>query len=299
MGTSESQPIDAAIAARASRHHGNVTQAQLTALGLSAHGIEHRIRRGRLFRVHYGVFAVGRPPVTPLERASAAVLACGPDAALSHLGALALWGFITEWPPSFDAIVVRDRRPAEISTHRCKALLPRDIRVQLGIRATSPARTLLDCGPLLEAAVLTRVVNGALHTPYLTREQLADVCRRFPRHPGARRLHPFVGRSDGATRSALEDEFQSFCARYGLPVPVINTRVAGHEVDALFPAHRLIVELDGWEFHRDRQSFESDRDRDADTLAAGHATVRITHARLHEQPAAEAQRLGRILQARG
>jgi hypothetical protein len=31
-----------------------------------------------------GVYAVGRRPVTPLERASAAVLACGPGAALSH-----------------------------------------------------------------------------------------------------------------------------------------------------------------------------------------------------------------------
>ena len=54
--------------------------------------------------------------------------------------------------------------------------------------------------------------------------------------------------------------------------------VAGYEVDAFFPAEKVIVELDSWEFHRDRSSFESDRDRDAATLAAGCVTVRITCA---------------------
>ncbi len=95
----------------------------------------------------------------------------------------------------------------------------------------------------------------------------------------------------------LEDDFLQFCERFGLPRPLVNTRVAGHEVDALFPAHRLIVELDGWEFHSDRGAFESDRDRDADTLAAGFSTLRITHERLTVTPDAEADRLRRILSA--
>jgi hypothetical protein len=47
-----------------------------------------------------------------------------------------------------------------------------------------------------------------------------------------------------------------------------------------------------------RSSFESDRDRDADTLAAGFATVRLTWTRLRRAPGREAARLGRILARR-
>ena len=50
--------------------------------------------------------------------------------------------------------------------------------------------------------------------------------------------------------------------------PQINIRVAGCLVDAYFPDHELVVELDSHEFHLNPISFETDRDRDADTLLA-------------------------------
>jgi len=79
-----SQALDLAIAQRASKHYGNLTRRDLLDLGLSDGGIAYRTRIGRLHRVYRGVYAVGRRALTPLERASAAVLACGPGAALSH-----------------------------------------------------------------------------------------------------------------------------------------------------------------------------------------------------------------------
>jgi Transcriptional regulator, AbiEi antitoxin len=79
----------------AARQHGVVTGAQLVALGLSRGGIEHRARRGRLFRVHRNVYAIGSPTLTREGRWMAAVLACGPDAVLSQESAAALWGSAT------------------------------------------------------------------------------------------------------------------------------------------------------------------------------------------------------------
>ena len=60
----------------------------------------------------------------------------------------------------------------------------------------------------------------------------------------------------------------------------------------------MIVEIDSWQFHGDRGSFESDRDRDADHLAAGIVTVRVTEERLTGSPDREAARLRKILRAR-
>ena len=54
--------------------------------------------------------------------------------------------------------------------------------------------------------------------------------------------------------------------KYGLPTPEINVTVDGREVDAYFPGHHLIVELDGWDYHKDHDAFEDDRERDAENL---------------------------------
>jgi very-short-patch-repair endonuclease len=69
-------------------------------------------------------------------------------------------------------------------------------------------------------------------------------------------------------------------------------------VDALFEAERVIVELDGWDLHRGRDSFERDRNRDADTLAGGVVTVRITWTRMTKTARKEAERLRSILAQR-
>ena len=286
--------IDAAIARVAARQHGNITRLALVDIGLTDESIAHRVRCGRLFRIHRGVFAVGRPPRTPLERASAAVLATNPTGALSHASALALWGFIARWPATFDVTVTQgDPRPTGITVHRSPGLLPRDTRIQLGIRTTSPARTALDCAPgLAQEGRLTRTVNDALLSHYLTRSALADVGARCPTHPGAALIAPFAQPTvDGPTKSEFEDAFLAFCERYGFPRPVVNTTVAGHEVDALFPEERIIVELDGKGFHSDPETFENDRDRDVDTLRAGHVTVRMTWRRMTHRAPAEAARL--------
>jgi hypothetical protein len=292
------QTPDHDVAELAHRQHGNVTAEQLHNVGLNGKAIAMRVRRGRLFPVHRCVYAVGRPPKVPLERAAAAVLACGRGAALGHFGALALWGFTREWPATFDVVVTTgDRRPRGIATHRYKGLRRRDLTVQLGIRVTSPARTVLDCAPDLDDQQRRRTVNDALHGPFLKQSQLADVRARFPHHPGAKLLDPFLQAGRNPTRSPFEDDFQEFCQRHGLPTPLVNVEVAGHIVDALFEPQKLIVELDSWEFHGDRAAFETDRERDADTLAEGCRTVRLTWERLHRRGDAEAARLQRILEA--
>jgi hypothetical protein len=283
------------VAAVADRQHGNVTRLQLIRLGFTARMIDRRVALGRLHIVHRGVYAVGRPPKTALEWAAAAVLACGERAALSHHSALALWG-LAEWKWSAIHVTVPgDRRPKGIKVHRSSGITSRDFRTHAGIRMTSPARAILDCAPTLTDKQLNRAVNDGRRRVGLRPSHLADIIDRFPYHPGAKKLIRFTHVKGGPTRSDWEDFFPDWCAQHKLPPPLMNAIVAGHEVDALFPAEKVIVELDSWEFHRDRSSFESDRDRDADTLAARHVTVRMTWARM---TAREAGRLHRILEQR-
>ncbi len=296
IATMRSNTPDDFVRELASRQQRNVTHAQLRALGLTQEAIRHRLRQRFLYRVYACVYSVGTPPSTPHERAAAAVLACGAEAALSHGSALTLWGLRRRWEQPLHITSATQRRLPGLVVHQSRTLTPADIRTHFGIRVTSPARTLLDCAPTLRS--LDRVVNDALRSPFMTRGQLADVVERHPTHRGAKLLLPFLATSSGPTRSEFEDRFRPFCRQYDFPEPLINVDVCGYEVDALFPDERVIVELDGWDFHNDRAAFERDRNRDADLLAAGFVTVRITWDRLRFRPAQEAARLHRILAMR-
>jgi very-short-patch-repair endonuclease len=290
--------IEAKIAQIAAGQLGNVTRMQLLELGMSATSITRWVRIGRLFRVHRAVYAVGRPPTTPLERASAAVLACGDRSALGFGSALTLHGFWKRWDQPFELVVAGDRRPPAIRTHRMTGLLRRDITVVHGIRVTSPALTLLHCAFRMRPKSVTRAVNDWRRADLITLADLADVAARFPLQPGAALLRPHVGTTQNPTRSDFEDDFLAFCARHRLPAPRVNIELHGHEVDAHFEAERLIVECDGWKFHNDRQAFEDDRERDATMLLHGLATIRITKQRFDRAPEREAARLHAILDER-
>ncbi|MGH2868996.1 MAG: type IV toxin-antitoxin system AbiEi family antitoxin domain-containing protein [Solirubrobacteraceae bacterium] len=277
--------IGSRIAQWAARQYGHVTRAQLLAIGLSERTISRWIARGKLIPVHVGVYAVGYLRPDAVARAAAALLACGPDAVLSHETAAAHWGFAPKWPERPEVAGPRDRRRPGIRYHHTRTLTRRDIRRHQGLRVTSPARTLIDIAPRLTRSQRARAVNDARLRGLLKGPELEGLA-----HLTAIRSRP--------TRSRFEDEFPAFARAHGLPEPEINAHVAGYEVDVLFPRERVIVELDSWEHHQDRSTFESDRERDAATLEAGHVTVRMTWERYTGRPKAEAARLGEILRER-
>jgi very-short-patch-repair endonuclease len=292
------EPIDAAIAELAQRQRGYVKRQQLLAIGLSSQGIHRRSKAGRLIPVYAGIYAVGHIPTLPEDRAVGALLACGSDAVLSHGSAATLWGIFKRWRMPFELTGPSVRSRRGVRMHRGK-LDRQDIRTHAGLRLTCPARTVLDVAPRMTDKALRRAVNELRRPGYLRVHELEDVLERFPRHRGATRLRPLVdGPRDNPTRSDLEDEFLAFTERFGLPRPQVNVRVAGREVDAWFPEERLIVELDSWGFHGDRDSFEGDRDKDATALTFGIPTCRFTRERMRSDPPAEAERLQAILHAR-
>ena len=97
------------------------------------------------------------------------------------------------------------------------------------------------------------------------------------------------------TRSEGERRLRPLCKAANLPAPRMNARVAGHEVDAYWPAQRLIVEIDGYRYHGTRRAFERDRRKDAELQAAGYRVVRITYRRLRHEPYSVTAQLGALL----
>jgi very-short-patch-repair endonuclease len=293
-------PLAQQVAGIALVQGGHVSNVQLQRLGLSPRAIKHQVVRSRLIRVHHGVYAVGHLPTNPIDRAKGVVLAGGPRAALGFGSAAAFWSAERVWRHPFELISATDRRLAGVRVHQCKTLLRRDIRVVDGLRVTSPARTLLDIAPRLTGKQLTRAVEDLRHARKVTLGQLRDVVQRNPRHAGAPLLRPLIeAAQQEPTRSELEDRFLRLVARHHLPTPQVNVYVAGYRVDAYFPDHDLIVELDGWLTHQTRQAFSRDRRQDAEILAkTGIPTVRLTYEQTTHHRSRTAGELKAILAAR-
>jgi very-short-patch-repair endonuclease/predicted transcriptional regulator of viral defense system len=278
--------LDAEIAALAMRQHGVVERGQLAALGLGRGAIAHRVAAGRLHRVHRGVYAVGHPILTANGHRMAAVLACGPGAALSHASAAALWGIRPTNATRID-VSVRERggraKRQRIRVHRATGLRADEVTTDQAIRVTTPARTLLDLASSLPRRALERALDQAEVLELFDLTALSAVVRAHERERGAGALsraleHHTAGTT--LTKSTLEELMLAICEEHGLPRPKVNAWVEGLEVDFLFAAQRLVVEADSYQFHRSRAAFERDRERDAILARAGHRTLRFTHRQM-------------------
>ncbi len=290
---------DPAILDLARRQHGHVARWQLLGLGVRQGLIQGRLESGAWSSVHKGVYCIGPRRDDPISRAHGAVLACGRGAVLSHESAASLWGLLPRWEFPLQVTAERRRERPGITTHRCPSLNARDVTHQHGVPTTTRARTILDLAPRLTKKQLTRLVNDERREGRIRRAALQDVIARNPLHPGTKLVRPFAETTTNPTNSAFEDDFLVFIEKYDLPTPQINVLVNGRRVDAYFPEHRLIVETDGWEFHNDHEAFEDDRERDAENLRSGIATVRITRDRFDNAPDYEASRLQEIMHSPG
>jgi very-short-patch-repair endonuclease len=261
--------ISEKIAHVAERQHGHITRAQLLALGLGSGAITHRLAAGELIRVHAGVYAVRYRRVEPVALAMAAVLACGAGAVLSHDSAAALWG-LRQWPQTPEVTTPGHVRRPNITTHRSTTLERNDRRTRLNVPTTSAGRAIADIAPRLDDKQLTRITQDARHESHLKPTDLHKLLLRCPR------LQQLVDPKQNPTNSGFEDELTRWLKQHGLPIPIINTKVNGHQVDALYPEHKLILELDSWPYHKDYPAWRSDRERDGENLASGgYRTFRI------------------------
>ncbi|HEY6399376.1 MAG TPA: type IV toxin-antitoxin system AbiEi family antitoxin domain-containing protein, partial [Solirubrobacteraceae bacterium] len=282
-------------------NHRVITWQQLQDAGLTRRAVAHRVVQSRLYRIHHGVYLPEPPEMAArMTLLAAAAIACGPDAVLSHHAAAELWGLLPPGPGDIDVTVVGrnpGHRRSGIRVHRASALDPRDIRVRRGLRVTAPARVVLELAAKLDAGGLEDLLARSRVECSVTEADLAATIRRHPEYPGAAILRAATQRDEGPalTRSQAERLFLDLIRRAGLPHPATNVRTGRYEVDFLWRDAQLVVEVDGYAFHRDRAAFERDRRRDAALMAAGMRVMRFTWRQIVEEPLTVVARTAQVL----
>jgi very-short-patch-repair endonuclease len=217
------------------------------------------------------------------------VLACGRATLLSHHSAAAVWSIRPRIGGAIDVTVVgrdagRDR--SGIQAYRVAYLDRRDVRTRADIPLTSAARTLLDISPRLSERSLERAVDEALTRGLTTIEAIAGVTARYPKRKGASRLRALArpDRPTTVTRSEAEERFLAMIRRAGLPEPEVNARLGRFVADFLWRDERVVVEIDGYDFHRGRAAFERDHERDAEHQQDDFLVIRVTWRQLDREP---------------
>jgi very-short-patch-repair endonuclease len=285
-----------------------VTLGQLQSAGLTASAVRSRVQRGRLYRVHRGVYAVGHARLTAYGRVMAAVFACGERATASHRTAAWLLGLRAANRSAVE-VSVRARsvrqRPG-IQVHASPSVRVGDIARCHGIPCTTVARTALDLGEVVPKRQVVRVLQEAAVRRVFDLRVFEDLLRDANGHRGAGVLRQALAEivdEPGLTASDIEELFLDICSRGRLPAPEVNRwlRVDGGEAikaDFLWRAERLIVEVDGWTFHGTRSGFERDRRRDQRTRRAGWEQLRFTWRQLASEPGWVLETVGALLARR-
>lgn len=217
----------------------------------------------------------------------AAVLACGPEAMLSHGSAAALWGIGREQRRWIEVSVRGPwaRRRDGVRVRRRPTLADRDVDEREGVPVTGVVQTLVDLAAVHKRPAVERAVNEAdrldlADPPTLRRELEAHRCE-----PGVRPLRTTLDRRTfRLTREELERRFLPLVEQVGLQLPLTKQWVNGFEVDFYWPDLEFVIETDGLRYHRTPAEQARDRLRDQAHTAAGMTQLRFTHEQVRYEP---------------
>lgn len=293
--------VELRMEALARTQHGLVTYAQALELGLTENAIWHRVRKGHLVRVSRGVYRLPGAFETSRQRAIVAVLGAGTSSAVSHSSAAALLdlpGFDIE-PLTLTVMRSGRRQISHVRIEQSLWLPAHHVRPVDGIACTTLARTLFDlCGDV-HARRAERALDTALARRRTTAPELHQMLDELAEHGRAgtvlfrtlleERTPDYV-----APESELEARLIELARRFGLPEPERQVDLGDAtgwigRVDFLFRGARIVVEVDGAEFHDGLIDRRRDAKRDERLKAAGWFVLRFRWDDVVNRPAAVAR----------
>ena len=293
----------------ARKQHALVTFDQLLELGMPSHRARDFVSDGFLERVHLGVLRVRGAPTTYEQRLLAACLAIGPEASASHRAAATVHDLLRYREPPVEVTTIRLRSPelSGVVVHRLADLKPRWVDTKLGVPVTTVARTLVDlgavAGPKTVEAALDRAAGRKLVTYRDVRDAMVAVARKGRTGVGVirRLLDARIGES--FPPGVLEARMQTLLRNAGLPSAEPQLLVTDEHggflaiVDFGFPRQRVVVEVDGFEFHSSPRAIHDRNVRDRLLMDAKWVPLHFSWAEVEHKPHPVATEIGRHLRS--
>jgi very-short-patch-repair endonuclease len=276
------------LAKLAAKQHGVVSLRQLKRQGYSRFAVARKVAAAELHPIHRGVYAVGHTRLTIKAHFMAAVLACGPDAVLSHHAAAALWDLRPNPQGPIDVTAPGKRTHRGVRCH-VSTVPPEQCTIIDAIPVTTLSRTVLDYAETSSERQLRAALQAGQRRRILDARKLQAVMAASPGRRGSKPLRRALAELEDDPpwlQSKLERDFHELLRSGHVPLPRTNVLVDGELVDCVWPPEMLIVEVDSYGYHRGRRQFEDDRRRDAKLQTAGWRVIRVTEDRMSRGAAA-------------
>ncbi len=279
----------------ATSQEGVVARSQLVRKGVSEDVVRYWLRSGYVFRFLPGVYSLGRPGDTDEAYWMAGVLYGRDGSLLAGEAAACCWGISPE--PACIEIArptgvrkeVRGLTPHQDAKFifRKAATEPGDFAWRGSLPLMDPARLLIDLSGHVDHRTLRRYFieagrKGLLSATCLDRMQRRSLA--FRNRKALIRLVSLWDPGTGRIRSVLEGEFKLLCAEGKVKAPFTNHRIGRYEVDAIWFEEKLIVELDGRQFHSDAEALVADSEKTRYLRSLGYEVLRFTWNDVIERP---------------
>jgi hypothetical protein len=246
--------MDVALQQLAAKQADIVGYWQLVAAGWSRRMIAHRVRNHGWRVIHRGVYALTHAPLSREQLWVAATLTTA-DSFLSNGSAGARYG-IYRFNRSFE-VVTRPgnggpRRSGALLVYRSRSL-DGDRVIHRGIRMTTPERTVIDLAAFSDPKAARRLLREALRLKLTRPLRIVATAWRHQHRRNAPLVAQLAARYArlpyDRTRSDAEALALELLHDAGIPQPLVNHRIAGEEADLTWIGRKLIVEIDGPQFH--------------------------------------------------
>jgi very-short-patch-repair endonuclease len=278
---------DRRIARITARQRTVIGWEQLLACGLGPDAIAYRNQTGRLNLVFHRVYTVVCGELPALAREQAALLSCGRHAFLSHRTAAFVLGLQQAPPPEVEVSVVGRHCKSRdgLRVHRIQAIDRREVKRHEGLWMSTPARAVLELAATATESELARAIDEGLARRMFTPAELRRVLARNRPCRGAARLAAILGdeTATAVSRSRTEKRLLRGLRDARLPLPETNVPFGRFEADFLWRRERLVVEVDGYTFHRGPAAFKRDREKDLAFRGAGLDVLRFTGDHVEQQ----------------
>jgi hypothetical protein len=252
--------MDVDPAAALSLRGGFATWQGLRRDGVSRWALERSVESSRVVRLRRGVYGLGLPDGVDALKAATVEL----GAVVSHDSAAVLWGLELSHQAGQHVTVPRSRGRARhegVVVHRLDV---DEVQVRAGIPVTTPLRTVLDCAASLATNYAVVVADSALRVGLVKPDELrAAAARTTGRNAG--KVRRVVAMTDPRCGSVLESLLRVLLVLAGLSPDQSQFVIRDErrrfvaQVDFAYLKVRLIVEADGFEFHRERRDYRADR----------------------------------------
>ena len=283
--------VDVQLNRLAARQYSLAQHDHALEVGMTPRQVQDRLAAGLLVPIHRGVYRMAGAPESVEQSLLAACMAAGQGSVASHRSAAALWrlrGIECRHPeitvpgtacPTLRSVVV----------HRTGRLEPIDVSRCWRIPVTTPARTLLDLGAVLEVEGVESALEDALMRRLVTFELLGRTLSRLggPGRRGAGVLRGLIEERDPATaptQSVLEDGLMRVLRQGGLPEPVGQYEVGGVRLDFAYPHLRLGIEADSRIWHGGRLDVQRNSDKGNVLVARGWRVLHFTWGDVRRRP---------------